>query len=57
MMMNNVFEMMWEHVVVYPGSSLEGLRKGTHYLNQDSRFVKRELNSGPTEHEAGVLTF
>jgi hypothetical protein len=57
MMMNNEFENIWEHVVVYSGFSLEGLRKGTHYLSQDSRFMETELNSRPPESEAGVLTF
>jgi hypothetical protein len=33
-----------------------GLRKTTKYLSQDSRSPGRDLNPGPTEHEAGEVT-
>jgi hypothetical protein len=40
----------------YPGIFLEGLRKTTKNLRQDSQSQGRDLNMGPTEYEAGVLT-
>jgi hypothetical protein len=40
----------------YPGIRLEGLRKTTKILNQDSLSPGRDLNPGPPEYEAGVLT-
>jgi hypothetical protein len=39
----------------YPGIHLEGLRKTTKTLSQNSRPQGRDLNSGPPENE-GVLT-
>jgi hypothetical protein len=38
------------------GICLEGLRKTTKNLSQDSRSPGRDLNPGPPEYEAGVLT-
>jgi hypothetical protein len=35
-----------------PGTSLEGLRKTTKNLGQDSRFPSRDLKPGPPEYEA-----
>jgi hypothetical protein len=40
----------------HPGIRLEGLRKTTKNLNQDSRSSGRELKPGPPEYDAGVLT-
>jgi hypothetical protein len=34
---------------------LEGLRKTTKNLGQDSRSPELDLNPGPTEYDAGVL--
>jgi hypothetical protein len=35
---------------------LEELRKTTRNLSQDSRSLGQDLNLGPSEYEAGVLT-
>jgi hypothetical protein len=40
----------------YPGIRLEGLRKTTRNLNQDSRSLGPRIEPGPPEYEAGVLT-
>jgi hypothetical protein len=40
----------------YPGICLEGLRKTTKTLIQDSRSQGRDLNPVPPEYEAGLLT-
>jgi hypothetical protein len=40
----------------YPSIRLEGLRKITKSLSQDSRSPGRDLNPGPLEYEAEVLT-
>jgi hypothetical protein len=40
----------------YSGIRLEGLRKNTKNLSQDSEFPGRHLNPGPPEYEAGALT-
>jgi hypothetical protein len=40
----------------YSGIRLEGLRKTTATLSQDSWFPGPDLNPGPPEYEAGVLT-
>jgi hypothetical protein len=40
----------------YPGIRLERLRKITETLDQDSRSPGRDLNLGPTDNDAGVLT-
>jgi hypothetical protein len=40
----------------YLGICLEGLRKITKYLSQDSRSPGRHLNRGPAEYEAAALT-
>jgi hypothetical protein len=39
----------------YTGIRLEGLRKSTRILSQDSRSSVRKLNPGPIQYEAGVL--
>jgi hypothetical protein len=43
---------MWS----YPFTCLEGLVESTKILSQDNRFLGRDLNRGPPEKEAGVLT-
>jgi hypothetical protein len=40
----------------YPRIYLEGLKKTTKSLSQDTRSPSRNLNPGPPEYEAGVLT-
>jgi len=40
----------------YPGIRLEGLRRTTKTLNQDSRCSGLDLNPEPLENESGVLT-
>jgi hypothetical protein len=40
----------------YPSICLEELRKTTKTLSPDSLSPERDLNPGPPEHEAGVLT-
>jgi hypothetical protein len=46
----------WPYLRHYPGTCLEGLRKTTKDLRQDNRSSGRDLNQGPPESEAGVLT-
>jgi hypothetical protein len=45
--------LIWRY---YPGISLEKLRKTTNNFSQYSRYPGRDLNKGPPEYEAGVLT-
>jgi hypothetical protein len=40
----------------YPSICLEGLRKTTKNLSQDSQSLGWDLNHGPPKYEAGVLT-
>jgi hypothetical protein len=40
----------------YTGIRLEGLKKTTKPLRQDSRSPGRDLNPGPLKYKAGVLT-
>jgi hypothetical protein len=40
----------------YPGIRLEGLRKTTKKLSQDSQSPGRDLNLEPPEYKVGVLT-
>jgi hypothetical protein len=40
----------------YPNISLVGLKKTMKNLSQDSRSLDLDLNTGPPEYEAGVLT-
>jgi hypothetical protein len=46
----------WPYSRCYPGIYLEGLLKTTKNHGQDSRSPGRDLNPGPLEYEAGVLT-
>jgi hypothetical protein len=43
-------------LMYYSGIRLEGLSKTTLNLSQGSRSPMRDLNPGPPEYEAGVLT-
>jgi hypothetical protein len=45
----------WPNLKYYPGICLEGTRKTTKSLSQDSQSPGPDLNPGPTEYE-GVLT-
>jgi hypothetical protein len=47
---------LWPNFRYYLGICLEGLRKTTKNLSQVSRSPGRDLNPGPPEYEAGVLT-
>jgi hypothetical protein len=40
----------------YAGICLEGSKKSTKILSQDSRSPRSDLNPGPPENEAGMLT-
>jgi hypothetical protein len=54
---NYELERVWkEAVAAYPGIRLEYLRETTVNLSQDSRSSGRDLNPGPPEYVAGVLT-
>jgi hypothetical protein len=61
-MEGNKLEMMWKksgHGLLlryYPGIFLEGLRKATKNLRQDSRSPGPDLNPGSPEYEPGVPT-
>jgi hypothetical protein len=58
--MNDRLEGMWKEAIVVqfmasPGIWLEGLRKTTKIISQDSRSPGRDLNKVPSEYEAVVL--
>jgi hypothetical protein len=38
------------------GTYLEGIRKTTKYLSQDSRSPSRDFNPGPPKYKSWVLT-
>jgi hypothetical protein len=44
------------NVRYYPGICLEGLKKTTKPINEDSRSLSSDLNLGPPKYEAWVLT-
>jgi hypothetical protein len=46
----------WPNLRYYVTTFLEGLRKTTKNLSHYSQSPDRDLNSGPTEYEAKVLT-
>jgi hypothetical protein len=46
----------WHNLRYYPGICLEGLRKAMETLSQDSHSPGEDLNLGPPEYEANVLT-
>jgi hypothetical protein len=46
----------WPNLRHSPGFRMEGLRKTTKYLSLDSQSPDGDLNPGPTEYEAGVLS-
>jgi hypothetical protein len=45
----------WHNLRYYPGICLEGLRKTTKKLSQDSQSPDRDLKPGPPKYEAGVV--
>jgi hypothetical protein len=45
----------WSDFRYYPGIYLDGLRKTTKDLSQDSRSPGRDFKPGPAEYEVGVL--
>jgi hypothetical protein len=60
-MINYEMEWIWKEAImasfeVLSRICLEGLRKTTKNLSQDSRSPGRDLNPGPPEYKAGVLT-
>jgi hypothetical protein len=46
----------WLILRYHPGIRLDGLRKTMTKISSDSRFPERDMNPGPPEYEAGVLT-
>jgi hypothetical protein len=44
---------MWPYLNFYTGIFLEGLRKTSKHISQDSQSPGRYLNPGPSEYEAG----
>jgi hypothetical protein len=46
----------WNTLKYHPAICLDGLRKKTKYLSQDSRPSGRDLKPGPPKCEAGMLT-
>jgi hypothetical protein len=46
----------WPNLRYYPGICLAGPRKSTKNLSQDSWSLGQDLNLGPPEYEAQVLT-
>jgi hypothetical protein len=44
----------WPNLRYYPRIRLEGLRKTTKTLSQDSRSQIRNLTPGPPKYEAGL---
>jgi hypothetical protein len=46
----------WPTLRYYPNIHLEGLRKASNNLGQDSKSLVRDLNPRPPKYEAGVLT-
>jgi hypothetical protein len=46
----------WSNLRYYPRIWLDRTRKTIKNLSQDSRSPGRDLNPGPPEYEAGVLT-
>jgi hypothetical protein len=49
-------KLSWPNLRYYPAICLEGLKKTMKTLSQDKRSSGRDLESGPPEYEAGVLT-
>jgi hypothetical protein len=46
----------WPNFKILSWQSPGGLRKNTENVSQDSRSAGRDLNQGPPEYEAGMLT-
>jgi hypothetical protein len=60
MTVNNEFERIWKEVIVAYFEALSQLlftetEESTRNLSQSSQFPYRDLNSDPSEYEAGVL--
>jgi hypothetical protein len=60
-LVNDELERIWKEVVVpnlryYPNICLEGLRKTTQNLSQDSWSLSQDFNLVPPKYKAGVLT-
>jgi hypothetical protein len=58
---NSELVRIWKEAVVVKVKvlsrhSLEGVRKTTEILSQDSRFPGRDLNPEPPEYETGAMT-
>jgi hypothetical protein len=49
-------KLSWRDLRHYPGICFEGLRKPTTNICQDGRSPGRDLNPGPPDYEAVVLT-
>jgi hypothetical protein len=49
-------KLYWPNFWYYPVICLEELRESTKNHSQDSRSPGRDLNPGPSEYKAGVLT-
>jgi hypothetical protein len=47
---------LWPNLRYYPGIFVDGLKKTMKNLSQNSWSPGRDLNLGPLEYEAGVLT-
>jgi hypothetical protein len=47
----------WPNLKCYPGIFLDGLRKTTKNLSQDSRSAGRDLKPGPPEYQVGALCY
>jgi hypothetical protein len=58
--MNDELERMWKwsqtNLWHYPAIYLDGQRKTTKSLSDNNRFSDLNLNLGPPEYEAGLLT-
>jgi hypothetical protein len=59
-LMNSALDRAWKEAAVAYSEvlprSLEGFRKTINTLSQESLSVGQDLNPGPPEHKAGVLT-
>jgi hypothetical protein len=49
-------KLSWHNLKYYPDTCLEGPRKTTRNVSQDTQSPGRNLNPGPPQNEAGFLT-